>query len=119
MTRNSAYSKNIRALEALVRERGFGRLGGGLPRGAISEVTGPCSSGRTGLLMSMLAQLTQAGGIAAYVDVTDCLDPRSAEQAGVLLDRLLWIRGCTGQTPRRARGSGGFHPWRRRGRQRT
>ena len=40
----------------------------------------------------MLARATQKGGIAAYVDVTDCLDPRSAEQAGVILGRLLWVR---------------------------
>ena len=124
-------AKNIRALEALVRERGFGwtlskqgkcrrspvpsgiewldsRLGGGLPRGAISEVTGPSSSGRTGLVLAALARSTQAGGIAAYVDATDCLDPRSAEQAGVVLDRLLWIRCGAEDDVRRDRGERGL-----------
>ena len=115
MTTQDVPQRNIRALEALVRQCGFGqtlsrqgkqrrspapigiewldaRLGGGLPRGAISEITGPCSSGRTGLVLAMLARSTREGGIAAYVDVTDCLDPRSAEQAGVALERLLWVR---------------------------
>ena len=123
----TAPPKDIRALEALVRERGFGwtlpkqrklrrspvpsgigwldsRLGGGLPRGAISEVTGPCSSGRTGLVLAALARATQAGGIAAYVDATDCLDPRSAGQAGVVLERLLWIRCGAGEGTRRDQG---------------
>ena len=108
-------AKNVRALEALIRQHGFGetlqrsekfryppvqsgiagldaRLGGGLPRGAISEVTGRSSSGRTGLVLATLAWATQAGEIAAYVDATDCLDPGSAEEAGVVLERLLWVR---------------------------
>ena len=127
MPSSAIPEKNIRALEALVRERGFGwtlakqgklrrspvpsgiewldaRLGGGLPCGAISEVTGPSSSGRTGLVLAALARSTQTGGIAAYVDATDCLDPRSAEQAGVVLDRLLWIRCGTEEGTCRDRG---------------
>lgn len=106
---------DIHSLSALIREHGLGhtlpqqaqprhaaaptgieefdiRLGGGLLRGAICEVIGSCSSGRTGLLLSVLARSTRAGEIAAYVDATDCLDQRSAEQAGVELGRLLWIR---------------------------
>lgn len=106
---------DVQSLSALIREHGLGhtlpqrsqprhavaptgieefdvRLGGGLLRGAICEVIGPCSSGRTGLLLAVLARSTQAGEIAAYVDATDCLDQRSAEQAGIELERLLWIR---------------------------
>ena len=108
-------STSIRSLKALVREHGLGhtlpqqvqprhaanptgideidiRLGGGLLRGAICEVTGPCSSGRTGLLLAVLARTTRAGELAAYVDATDCLDQRSAERAGIDLERLLWVR---------------------------
>ena len=114
-----ASSKNLLTIETLIRERGFGRtlskqekpkyppiptgfegldarLGGGLPRGAISEVIGPCSSGRTGLMLAALAQATQAEETTAYIDATDCLDPRSAEGAGVALRRLLWIRCSAG-----------------------
>lgn len=106
---------DIQSLRALVREHGLDhtllqraqtrqaaaptgideidiQLGGGLLRGAICEVTGPCSSGRTGLLLAVLARSTRAGELAAYVDATDCLDQRSAEQAGITLERLLWVR---------------------------
>lgn len=68
-------------------------LGGGFPRGQLSEVHGPCSSGRTGLMYSLLARCTAAGGLSAWVDPGDRLDPVSAEAAGVDLGRLLWLRG--------------------------
>jgi hypothetical protein len=68
-------------------------LHGGLPRGQLSELSGPCSSGRTTLLLQLMAAATQRGEIAAYVDTFDRLDVASAAAAGVDLDRLLWIRG--------------------------
>lgn len=67
-------------------------LGGGFPRGRISEVVGPRSSGRTSLLLAALARATACGGLAALVDVADGLDPASARAAGVVLDGLLWVR---------------------------
>ena len=73
-------------------ERLDAQLGGGLPRGRVSEITGPESSGRTALVFSLLARATQRGEVAAYIDATDCLDPRSALAAGIVLDRLLWVR---------------------------
>lgn len=69
-------------------------LHGGLPRGQLSELSGPCSSGRTTLLLQFMAAATRRGEIAAYVDTFDRLDVASAAAAGVDLDRLLWIRGC-------------------------
>lgn len=115
MNIHNSHPAGIRSLKALIREHGLGhtlpqqvqprhavvstgieeldiQLSGGLPRGAICEVTGPCSSGRTGLLLTVLARSTRAGELTAYVDATDCLDQRSAEQAGVELERLLWVR---------------------------
>ncbi|HEY6449043.1 MAG TPA: recombinase RecA [Acidobacteriaceae bacterium] len=68
------------------------RLGGGLPLGAISELTGPECSGRTSLALSFVAGLTDAGRVCAWIDVSDALDPESAAAAGVDLDRLLWVR---------------------------
>lgn len=68
-------------------------LGGGLPRGQLSEMAGPRSSGRTTLLMQVLAAATHRGETAALVDTFDRLDVASAVAAGVDLDRLLWIRG--------------------------
>jgi hypothetical protein len=67
-------------------------LRGGLPRGQLSELSGPCSSGRTTLLLQFMAAATRRGEIAAYVDTFDRLDVASAAAAGVDLDRLLWIR---------------------------
>jgi hypothetical protein len=69
------------------------RLRGGLPRGQLSEVVGPPSSGRTTLVLQTLAASTRRGEIAALVDTFDRLDVASAADAGIDLDRLLWIRG--------------------------
>ena len=68
-------------------------LGGGLPRGQISEIVGAASSGRTSLLMACLADATARGELVALIDALDRFDPSSAAAAGVRLDRLLWIRG--------------------------
>jgi len=67
-------------------------LGGGLPRGALTEIHGPASSGRASLLASILAQATARQEICALVDAEDAFDPASAAAAGVALDRLLWVR---------------------------
>jgi hypothetical protein len=69
-------------------------LAGGLPRGCLSEICGPASSGRTSVLLSALAAATRRQEVCALVDTTDALDAVSAAAAGVELDRLLWIR-CT------------------------
>jgi hypothetical protein len=69
-------------------------LGGGLPRGQVSEVRGTPSSGRTGLLLCLVARATGQGGLVAWVDPGDRLDPLSAAEAGVDLDRLFWLRGA-------------------------
>lgn len=68
-------------------------LEGGLPRGQMSEIAGARSSGRTTLLLQMLAAATRRGEIAALVDTFDHLDMSSAMSTGMELDRLLWVRG--------------------------
>ena len=68
-------------------------LGGGFPRGELSEIHGPASSGRTGVLLALLAQATSRGALAALVDPFDRLDPASTAAAGADLARLLWLRG--------------------------
>jgi hypothetical protein len=65
---------------------------GGFPRGAISEILGPESSGRTTLVHSLLAASTAQQEICAYVDTDDSFDPVSAAAAGVALSQLVWIR---------------------------
>ena len=68
-------------------------LQGGLPRGQLSELVGSPSSGRTTLLLQVLAAATRRGEIVALVDTFDRLDLASVVAAGVDLDRVLWIRG--------------------------
>ena len=70
-------------------------LTGGLPRGAITEIFGPASSGRTSMMLSMLAQATTHDEVCALVDVNDVFAPSAATEAGINFDRLLWIR-CGG-----------------------
>src|SRR5580765_335516 len=75
------------------------RLLGGFPRGQLSELVGPRSSGRTSLLLRMLAAATARGELVALVDVLDRFDVASAQAAGIDLDRLLWIRGHVVMNP--------------------
>jgi RecA/RadA recombinase len=74
----------IAALDAL--------LGGGFPRGRVSEITGPLSSGRTALALALVAAATRNGEIAAVVEASDAFDPEAAAAAGIDLARVLWAR---------------------------
>ena len=82
-------------------------LDGGLPVGAISEVVGQKSSGRTSLALSFLAHRTLEGQVAAWVDAGDAFDPESAAANGVSLRQLLWVR-C-----RSASAAAKSRPWTR------
>jgi recombination protein RecA len=76
---------------------------GGVPQGALTQIHAPqnISSGKTTLLVSLLAQLTQHEQFCALVDAGDCFDPVSAQAGGVNLARVLWVRCGTKQR---------FHP---------
>ena len=80
-------------------------LHGGLPRGQLCEIAGPQSSGRTTLLLNLIAAATARGGIAALVDTNDRLDVASAVAAGIDLERLLWVRGYATAQSDRAHGA--------------
>jgi len=67
-------------------------LDGGLPVGAVTEVVGAECSGRTALALSLVAGVTRAERVCAWVDVSDALSPESAAAAGVELKRMLWVR---------------------------
>jgi hypothetical protein len=67
-------------------------LGGGVPRGSITEVSGAASTGKTSFALSTLARITQLGNACAWVDVNDALSPESAAAVGVDLRRMLWLR---------------------------
>ena len=68
------------------------RLGGGFPRGQLSEVVGPRSSGRTSLLLQAMAAATARGELVALVDALDMFDVVGRRRRR-RSDRLLWIRG--------------------------
>ncbi len=74
---------------------GFDALAGGLPEGAITEICGDASSGRTSLALGLLASATGMGKVCAWVDISDRLSPRAAEEAGARLSNLVWVR-CGG-----------------------
>jgi hypothetical protein len=83
------------------------------PRGRISEIAGPSSSGRTSLLDSLLASATSRGEHCVLIDTRDSFDPPSAAAYGVRLEKLIWIR-CRGNAEHALRAadlvlhSGGF-----------
>lgn len=87
------------------------QLDGGLPVGAISEITGVQSSGRSSLILSFIAQRTREQ-VCAWVDVSDALDPESAAASGVALARLLWIRCRDVVAAAKGKGAKG-KPWSR------
>jgi RecA/RadA recombinase len=101
--RRARLPTGIGALDAL--------LGGGWPKGALSELAGGRSTGRTALLLASLAEALRKGETVALVDVGGTLDPGAAARGGVALPRLLWIR-CTSQKALAAAeivlGAGGF-----------
>jgi len=67
---------------------------GGVPKSALTQMCAPSgvTSGRTTLLLSLLAQVTGKEQFCALVDASDCFDPESADAVGVCLSRLLWVR---------------------------
>ncbi len=67
-------------------------LTGGLPRGCLTEICGPASSGRTSVLLTIFAAATHRQEACALVDVSDSLDVHSAAIAGIEFKNLLWIR---------------------------
>lgn len=66
----------------------------GIPQSALTQICIPegMSSGKTTMLVSLMAQLTRREHFCALVDASDCFDPVSAEAAGVDLARVLWVR---------------------------
>jgi len=70
---------------------------GGIPRGRISEIYGPESSGKTTLCLHVIANAQRAGGVAAFVDAEHALDIQYAKKLGVDVDNLLVSQPDTGE----------------------
>jgi len=70
---------------------------GGIPRGRITEIYGPESSGKTTICQHIIAEAQRVGGVAAFVDAEHALDPLYAQRCGVNLDDLLVSQPDTGE----------------------
>jgi recombination protein RecA len=70
---------------------------GGIPRGRITEIFGPESSGKTTVCQHVIAEAQRRGGIAAFIDVEHALDPGYARACGVNVDELLVSQPDTGE----------------------
>lgn len=88
----SPVPRTVRETAPTAIEEIDAQLDGGLPVGAISELAGPDSSGRTSIALVFAAQCIVNGGVCAWVDASDAFDPESAAASGVALSRLLWVR---------------------------
>ncbi len=70
---------------------------GGIPRGRITEVFGPESSGKTTVALQIVAQVQKLGGIAAFIDAEHALDPKYAQNLGVDIDEIYVSQPSTGE----------------------
>ena len=70
---------------------------GGIPRGRVVEIFGPESSGKTTLMLHVIASAQKAGGLAAFIDAEHALDPAYAKKLGVNLDDLLVSQPDSGE----------------------
>lgn len=70
---------------------------GGLPKGRVTEIYGPESSGKTTLTLQVIAEAQKQGGTAAFVDAEHALDPQYAKRLGVNVDELLISQPDTGE----------------------
>src|SRR2546425_8805960 len=70
---------------------------GGLPRGRVVEIFGPESSGKTTLMLHVIANAQKNGGLAAFIDAEHALDPAYAKRLGVNLDDLLVSQPDSGE----------------------
>ena len=70
---------------------------GGVPRGRVIEIYGPESSGKTTLMLHVIANAQKAGGLAAFIDAEHALDPAYAKKLGVNLDDLLVSQPDSGE----------------------
>jgi recombination protein RecA len=65
---------------------------GGIPRGCLSEICGPTSSGKTSVLLAAIAAATRREETCVLIDASDSFDPESGAGAGVEFSKLLWVR---------------------------
>ncbi len=87
LTDDHVFKVDVISTGSLGLDRALGI--GGLPRGRITEIFGPESSGKTTLALQVIANAQKSGGVAAYIDAEHALDPKYARSLGINLDTLL------------------------------
>ncbi|MBV9120605.1 MAG: DNA recombination/repair protein RecA, partial [Chloroflexi bacterium] len=92
---NQANSVNVIPTGSIALDMALGV--GGVPRGRVTEIFGPESSGKTTLAQHIIAEAQRAGGMAAIIDAEHALDPSYAAQCGVQVDDLLISQPDTGE----------------------
>lgn len=70
---------------------------GGVPRGRVTEIYGPEASGKTTLCLELVANIQKNGGVAAYIDVENALDPVYAGNVGVNFEKLIFSQPDSGE----------------------
>ena len=70
---------------------------GGIPKGRVTEIYGPESSGKTTLTLQIIAECQKDGGVCAFIDAEHALDPQYAQKLGVNVDELLLSQPNTGE----------------------
>ena len=83
------------------------KAAGGVPVGAVTELTGAGSTGKTGVAMQIAAGAMRSGKVCAWVDASDSFDPATGEANGMVLAQLLWVR-CGGKLAAEATGGRGM-----------
>ena len=86
---------HLKEAQKHTEEISLDHVGLAFTRGALAEMIGEASSGKTALSLSLLAELTSRGEICAVVDSSNSFDPCSATLAGIVLENLLWVK-CGG-----------------------
>lgn len=92
---SSQYNVQVISTGSLALDAALGI--GGVPRGRITEIFGPESSGKTTLAQHIIAEAQRAGGVAAFIDVEHALDPTYAAKCGVDVDNLYISQPDTGE----------------------
>jgi len=97
MTMKDVTSVDIGAIStgSIVLDKALGI--GGIPRGRVVEIFGPESSGKTTLALHILAEAQKKGGIGAFIDAENALDPDYAKKIGVNIDELLISQPDSGE----------------------
>lgn len=70
---------------------------GGVPRGRVTEIYGPEASGKTTLCLELVANIQRNGGVAAYIDTENAIDPVYAGNVGVNFDKLIFSQPDSGE----------------------